>query len=185
MSGKRVSKEAKEVIIRDIRAKKQSFQAISRKHSVSISTVSKLAAELGLASPRKKTKPVDVPERSYDRAQRISALDRMLNSIETMVAGGGLSSRQLKDLAGAAKEVYATRRAEDIEPDPDPYKDKKDKDGWVDIGMGDIRIHESDPLLKDMIKIEQGVDLWAERAAKEKAEKEREEQGEYNGEGLA
>jgi hypothetical protein len=51
--------------------------------------------------------------------------------------------------------------------------------------QGDIRIHESDPLLKDMIKIEQGVDLWAERAAKEKAEKEREEQGEYNGEGLA
>src|SRR5919107_4168222 len=99
MSGKRLSKDQKEAIIRDVRARHKSFQQISRDHSVSISTVSRIAAELGLSSPRKKTKPAEVPEQSYDRAQRISALDRIAHSIDTTVANGGLSSPLLEDLA--------------------------------------------------------------------------------------
>jgi transposase-like protein len=124
MSGKRISAVQKEDIIRDIRARKMSYQSISKKHSVSVSTVSRLANELGLGRPQKKTQPGEVPEHSYDRTKRISALDRMLQSIDTMVERGGLSSKQIKDLAGAAKEVYATRRQEDIEPDPEEEKQK-------------------------------------------------------------
>jgi hypothetical protein len=69
-----------------------------------------------LSSPRKRTSAVEKPEHSYDREQRVSVLDKMLASIDRMVSRGGLSSRQLKDLAGAAKEVTATRRQEDTLP---------------------------------------------------------------------
>jgi hypothetical protein len=44
----------------------------------------------------------------------------MLNSIDQMVERGGLSTKQIRDLAGAAREAYGTRRAEDIEPEPAP-----------------------------------------------------------------
>ena len=85
---------------------------------MSISTVSRLAAENGLSSPRKRTPAVEVPEDSYDREQRKAVLDRMLHSIDKMVERGGLSSRQLKDLASAVKEVNASRSSLDTIPDP-------------------------------------------------------------------
>ena len=180
MSGKRLSKEQRGAIERDIRAKKKSFRQISLDHSTSISTISRIGAELGLASPRKKTQPVEVPEHSYDRTKRISALDRMLNSIDTMVERGGLSSRQIKDLAGAAKEVYATRRAEDIEPDPE----EKRKETTVWLGEfatpGESRgigVDPEDPvvgrkMLEFSKKLDEGRDPFAERAAEEKAARE-------------
>jgi hypothetical protein len=114
--GRRLSKPEKEAILNDIRSRSLSFQSISKKHRVSISTVSRLAAENGLSSPRKRSSAVEKPEHSYDREQRVSVLDKMLASIDRMVSRGGLSSRQLKDLAGAAKEVTATRRQEDTLP---------------------------------------------------------------------
>jgi hypothetical protein len=185
MSGKRLSKEEKESIVRDIRAKKQSFQQISKKHSVAISTVSKMAAELGLSSPRKRTKPGTLPEHSYDRTKRISALDRMLNSIESMVERGGLSSRQIKDLAGAAKEVYATRRAEDIEPDPG--EKKKETTVWlgefaVDGESKGIGVDPEDPvvgrkMLEFSKQLDEGRDPFRERAAEEKAAREAAREG--------
>jgi len=60
-----------------------------------------------------------VPEHSYDRKKRISALDRMAHAIEQTVANGGLSTKQLFDLSRAAQSVYATRRLEDTEPEPE------------------------------------------------------------------
>jgi hypothetical protein len=115
--GRRLSKPEKEAILNDIRSRSLSFQSISKKHRVSISTVSRLAAENGLTSPRKRSSAVEKPEHSYDREQRKSVLDRMLHSIDRMVERGGLSSRQLKDLASAAKEISASRRSEDTLPD--------------------------------------------------------------------
>jgi transposase-like protein len=136
MSGKRISAAQKEDIIRDIRAKKQSYHSISKKHSISVSTVSRLANEIGLGRPQKKTKPGDTPEHSYDRTKRISALDRMLNSIDKMVEAGGLSTSQLKDLASAASSVFSTRRAEDIEPV------EEEKDNWI---VWDPALKDDDP----------------------------------------
>jgi hypothetical protein len=54
----------------------------------------------------------------------------MLNSIDKMIEKGGLSTSQLKDLAGAAQSVYSTRRAEDIEPDPETKKE--DEVVWLE-----------------------------------------------------
>jgi len=136
--GRRLSKPEKEAILNDIRSRTLSFQSISKKHPVSISTVSRLAAENGLTSPRKRSSAVEKPEHSYDREQRKSVLDRMLHSIDKMVERGGLSSRQLKDLASAAKEISAIRRSEDTIPDPRELS--RGKSFW---GPGDEPTYES------------------------------------------
>jgi hypothetical protein len=127
--GRRLSKPEKEAILNDIRSRSLSFQSISKKHRVSISTVSRLAAENGLTSPRKRSSAVERPEHSYDREQRKSVLDRMLHSIDKMVERGGLSSRQLKDLASAAKEIAASRRSEDTLPNGNVQPSRGPSDG--------------------------------------------------------
>jgi hypothetical protein len=127
--GRRLSKPEKEAILNDIRGRSLNFQSISKKHRVSISTVSRLAAENGLASPRKRSSAVEKPEHSYDREQRKSVLDRMLHSIDKMVERGGLSSRQLKDLASAAKEIAASRRSEDTVPNSNVQPSRGPSDG--------------------------------------------------------
>src|SRR5918995_6799819 len=82
MSGKRLTKEQKAALVADLRAGKKTFRSIAVDHNCSISTVSKLAAELGLSSPRKKSKPTEQQNHSYDKPRRIAVLDRMLKSIE-------------------------------------------------------------------------------------------------------
>ena len=115
--GKRLTKEQREAIIRDLRAAKKSMRSISVDHSVSISTVSKIAAELGLSSPRKRSKPVQPPDHSYDKSRRIAVLDMMLKGIEDQIRAGGLNSKQLFDLARSARELTTSRRGEDQLPD--------------------------------------------------------------------
>jgi len=117
MSGKRLTKEQREAIVRDLRAGKKSMRSISVDHNCSISTVSKLAAELGLSSPRKRSKPTQQPDHSYDKPRRIAVLDRMLKSIEDTIAAGGLNTKQLFDLARSARELTTSRRGEDQLPD--------------------------------------------------------------------
>ncbi len=116
--GRRLSKPEKEAILNDIRGRSLSFQSISKKHRVSISTVSRLAAENGLTSPRKKSKPVSAAPHSYDKARRTDVLDRMLYSIDSTVAAGGLSTKQIFDLSRPAREIATARRSEDTLPDP-------------------------------------------------------------------
>ena len=82
MSGKRLTKEQREAIVRDLRAGKKSMRSISVDHNCSISTVSKIAAELGLSSPRKRSKPAQQPDHSYDKPRRIAVLDRILDALE-------------------------------------------------------------------------------------------------------
>ena len=117
MSGKRLTKEQKAALAADLRAGKKTFRSISVDHNCSISTVSKLAAELGLSSPRKKSKPTEQPDHSYDKPRRIAVLDRMLKSIEDTIAAGGLNTKQLFDLARSARELTTSRRGEDMLPD--------------------------------------------------------------------
>jgi hypothetical protein len=93
------------------------MRSISVDHSVSISTVSKIAAELGLSSPRKRSKPVQPPDHSYDKGRRIAVLDMMLKGIEDQIRAGGLNSKQLFDLARSARELTTSRRGEDQLPD--------------------------------------------------------------------
>ena len=93
------------------------MRSISVDHSVSISTVSKIAAELGLSSPRKRSKPVEQPDHSYDKGRRIAVLDLALKSIEDQIRAGGLNTKQIFDLARSARELTTSRRGEDQLPD--------------------------------------------------------------------
>src|SRR5919112_6677118 len=113
MSGKRLNKETRESIIADLKAAKKSMRSIAVDHGTSISTISRLAAELGLSSPRKKSRPVQPPENSYDKSRRIAVLDMMLKGIEDQIRAGGLNSKQLFDLARSARELTTSRRGED------------------------------------------------------------------------
>ncbi len=115
--GRRLSKPEKEAILNDIRSRSLSFQSIAKKNRVSISTVSRLAAENGLTSPRKRSRPAQQPDHSYDKPRRIAVLDKMLRVIEDQVSAGGLSSKALFDLARSARELTTSRRGEDQLPD--------------------------------------------------------------------
>jgi hypothetical protein len=118
MSGKRLTKEQREAIVRDLRAGKKSMRSVSVDHNCSISTVSKIAAELGISSPRgKKSSPFEQPDHSYDKGRRIAVLDKMLKSIEDTISAGGLNTKQLFDLARSARELTTSRRGEDQLPD--------------------------------------------------------------------
>src|SRR5919107_3277203 len=98
MSGKRLTKEQKAALVADLRAGKKTFRSISVDHNCSISTVSKIAAELGIPSRRgRKSKPAEQPDHSYDKQRRIAVLDRMLKSIEDTIASGGFNNKQLFD----------------------------------------------------------------------------------------
>src|SRR5919107_5364239 len=135
--GKRLTKEQRQDIEKDLRAAKKSMRSISVDHSVSISTVSKIAAELGISSPRKRSKPVQPPDHSYDKSRRIAVLDMMLKGIEDQIRAGGLNSKQLFDLARSARELTTSRRGEDQLPDA------LDVDGGTS-GAGRLRAREED-----------------------------------------
>lgn len=132
MSGKRLTKKQREAIVRDLRAGKKSMRSISVDHNCSISTVSKIAAELGLSSPRKRSKPAQQPDHSYDKPRRIAVLDRMLKSIEDTIAAGGLNTKQLFDLARSARELTTSRRGEDQLPDALGVDSSASGNGGVD-----------------------------------------------------
>lgn len=116
--GRRLSKLEKEAILNDIRSRTLSFQSISKKHPVSISTVSRLAAENGLTSPRKRSSAVEKPEHSYDREQRKSVLDRMLHSIDKMVERGVFPHASLKTLRALQRKYPQAAEAKTPYPIP-------------------------------------------------------------------
>src|SRR5919112_2195082 len=128
--GKRLTKEQREAIVKDLRAAKKSMRSISVDHNCSISTVSKIASELGIPSRRgRKSKPTEQPDHSYDKQRRIAVLDRMLKSIEDTIASGGLNTRQLFDLARSARELTTSRRGEDQLPDALGGREAEDSRG--------------------------------------------------------
>jgi len=183
MGGKRLERHHKEAILNDLRKRQGTYQQLSRKHSVSVSTIHRIAEQEGLTNRRQRTSAVERPEHTYDKEKRVGVLDRILKSVEDTVSKGGLSSKQLLDISRAAKEVSAARQNEDrIDPESIAAQ-KPDEKGYVSAGLGDIKIHKDDPLFEDFLKLEQGVAVPTI-----KANREREGLGgdpEYNGEGLA
>ena len=170
----RVEPHQRKKIIEALRRKNRTYAQLSREFSCSVSTIHRIAEAEGLTNRRARTSATEAVSKddTYDKEKRVAVLDRILRSIDSQVGAGGQSTKQLLDLSRAAKEVSSARAAEDkLNPEPDPFEGKKDERGYVDIGMGDLRIHESDPVLEDMVKIHRGIDLWAERDAQEKAQR--------------
>ena len=138
MCAKRLERHEKEAIVKDLKRGNRTYKQLSEKYSISLSTVHRLAEKEGLAYKRARTSPVAVtPDETYDSERRKATLDHIYKSIDDQVRKGGQSSKQLLDLARAAKEVNAARAGEDKLVDPDSLlEEKRAKRG----GLGDAEV---------------------------------------------
>jgi hypothetical protein len=125
----RIEPHQRQKIIRALQRKNRTYRQLSEDFSCSVSTIWRIAQDAGLSVRRTRTNPVEVPEETYDRAKRKSTLDRIYQSIDTEVSKGGLSSKQLLDLARAAREVNSARSAEDKLVDPDVVHERRRERG--------------------------------------------------------
>ena len=83
-----------------------------------------------MAVRRTRTNPTEIPTETYDKEKRRATLDRIYRSIDEQVAKGGQSSKQLLDLARAAREVNSARANEDKHIDPNVVDEvKRDRVG--------------------------------------------------------
>jgi len=126
MCAKRLERHEREKIVADLKRGNRTYKQISEKYSISLSTVHRYAEREGLTTRRTRTAPVEVPpDHTYDRDRRKATLDRIYKSIDDQVSKGGQSSKQLLDLARAAKEVNSARANEDKLVDPDALEEKR------------------------------------------------------------
>jgi transposase-like protein len=90
--------------------------AIARVAGRAQSTISSVAAQEGLSAPRHKT-PVQAnhARRVYAREQRRELLDRFLSLAEAMIDAGGMSPREIRELAQGIGTAIEKRRLEDDE----------------------------------------------------------------------
>jgi hypothetical protein len=100
-------------VVRDLRQGKRTYKQLSQKHSISVSTIHRIAEAEGLTTKRTRTSATEIPEETYDSSNRKAALDRLMKSVDDQVSRGGQSSKQLLDLARAAKEISSARANED------------------------------------------------------------------------
>jgi transposase-like protein len=97
-----------------------SHRAIAKRFNRSQSTISSIARDAGITPTHRRRSRTGVAgdvESTYNRQKRVDFEDRFLNAIDEMVSGGGLTPREAREAAQAAKVLLDARRAEDIEPD--------------------------------------------------------------------
>ena len=188
-----------------------SQREIAKRYGRAQSTISELAKEAGISpSHRRKRSPAAKdPKSSFTREQRVSLTDRILGVIGSMVDEGGLNPRELKDATMALKQTLEARRAEDF-PEPEPSLEP-DESGWVDVGLGDLRVHKKDTeliqrfeelpekLQRERERMEAGVEgafpsygvdpetspAWMVEAYERMLAKKRGEDVEFEGQGLS
>jgi hypothetical protein len=139
MCAKRLERFQRDAVAQDVAKRKGSYEQIAKRHSTSPATVSRIAAEYGVGARQRnnRTAATDIPEETYDSSNRKAALDRLMNAVDTQVAAGGQSSKQLLDLARAAREISSARAKEDKLGDPDnlaaPQREKRGTEGGQEI----------------------------------------------------
>jgi hypothetical protein len=132
MCAKRLERFQRDAVAQDVAKRKGSYEQIAKRHSISQATVSRIPDEygVGVKSRNNRTAATEVPEETYDSSNRKAALDRLMKSVDDQVSRGGQSSKQLLDLARAAKEISTARANEDKLVDPDLIEEKRrDRDG--------------------------------------------------------
>ena len=84
---------------------------------------------MGARQRNNRTAATDIPEETYDSSNRKAAPDRLMNAVDTQVAAGGQSSKQLLDLVRAAREISSARANEDKLVDPKLVDEKRRERG--------------------------------------------------------
>jgi hypothetical protein len=173
--------EEKLEILEVLRRGNLSHHEIAKRFNRAQSTVSKIARDASITPThrRKRSGAAKDPETTYGKEQRIAFQDRFIGVLEDMVESGGLTPKDVREVAQAAKVVLDARRSEDVEPD----EDEKSQQSQTLVpleGMGEMMADPNTDVGREMLKLEaqllQGRDPWKERWAQEKAEREAERQ---------
>ena len=112
MCAKRLERFQRDAVAQDVAKRKGSYEQIAKRHSISQATVSRIADEYGVGVKSRtlnRTAATEVPEETYDSSNRKAALDRLMHAVDSQIAAGGQSSKQLLDLARAAREISSLR----------------------------------------------------------------------------
>jgi transposase-like protein len=105
-------------IVEALRRGNLSHHEIATRFNRAQSTVSKIARDAGITpTHRRKRSPAakDV-ESTYGKAERVEFADRFISVLQDMVQSGGLSPRDVREVAQASKVLLDARRNEDYEP---------------------------------------------------------------------
>jgi transposase-like protein len=147
-----LSSEERLQIIEMLKRGNLSHRAISRQFNRSQSTISSIAKDAGIrpSHRRKRTPAATDVESTYDRQQRIGFVDRFIGVLAGMVSDGGLSPREAREVAQAAKVALDARRSEDVEPDT---TNEPDEGGYVPIGLGEMRVHPNTYIGHELLKV--------------------------------
>jgi transposase-like protein len=147
-----LGREEKLEIAEVLRKGTLSHREIARQFKRSQSTISKLARDAGITPShrRKRTPAASDVESTYDQRERVDFADRFLGVLDGMISDGGLSPRDAREVAQAAKVVLDARRAEDIEPEQSgESKGEEGERPYLPL-MGDMGVYLDTPMGQEL-----------------------------------
>jgi transposase len=146
-------------IVEALRRGNRSHRELASEFNRAQSTISKIARDAGITSThRRKRTPAALGEveSTYDKQARVALEDRFLSALDSMITDGGLSPRDAREIAQAAKVVLDARRSEDVR---EPEDEKANRTEWVSFeGMGEMAYDPNTKLGREMIKLEEEWD---------------------------
>ena len=103
MCAKRLERHHKEAVVKDLQKGNRTYKQLSQKHSISVSTIHRIAEAEGLTTKRTRTSATEIPEETYDGGRRRATLDRIMKSIDDQVARGGQRQNSFLTSVGQQK----------------------------------------------------------------------------------
>jgi transposase-like protein len=140
-----------------------SHRAIAKQFNRSQSTISTIAKDAGITSThkRKRSPAAKDLEGSFTREERVKFLDRSIGAVDHMFGGGGLTPRELREVAQAAKVLLDARRSEDVREPEERSANRR----WIPLeGMGEMEVDADTEVGRAMLKLEE---KWAQEDEEE------------------
>lgn len=168
-----MSSEERLQIAEALRKGNLSHHEIGKRFGRAQSTISKIARDAGITPThrRRRTPSAKDVEGTYDREERVNFTDRFIDTLSRMIGGGGLTPREAREVAQAAKVALDARRAEDTEPD---RQEGEEPELWP-LGLGemclDLRYPLHRQLREEFEEQEKDGDHWREEEYRRAVEK--------------
>jgi hypothetical protein len=153
-NNKPLTSEEKLQIVEVLRKGNRSHREVARQFNRAQSTISSIARDAGITPThrRRRTPAASDVESTYDKQERVNFADRFIGVLDGMVSRGGLSPKDAREVAQAAKVVLDARRGEDIEPDSTIAPDEE---GYIALGLGEMRVDPNSYMGREMLKVEE------------------------------
>ena len=138
-------------VVEVLRRGNLSHREIAQRFERAQSTVSSIARDAGITpTHRRKRSPAarDV-DNTFDKERRVNFVDRFIGALEGMVSDGGLSPREAREVAQAAKVALDARRSEDL---PEPENDEPNQT-WVPIGLGEMSVDPNSTIGRELLEL--------------------------------